>query len=172
MADRPDETQDKVDDDIVVALSNPIDAAAAAPDDLARALARGIGRMLDEIGQTCLYEFTLRNGRRADVIAMAADGRFTIVEIKTSIADFRADAKWPEYLEFCDSFYFAVPEDFPQTLIPQSCGLIVADAYGAAILRPAEETRLNGARRKALTLRYAETASRRLMRLLDPAALL
>jgi hypothetical protein len=103
---------------------------------------------------------------------MAADGSFTIVEIKTSVADFRADGNWPEYLEFCDLFYFAVPESFPQPLIPQSCGLIVADAYGAAILRPAEETRLNGARRKALTLRYAETAGRRLMRLLDPAGLL
>jgi hypothetical protein len=163
---------DDADRSALVALSAPIDAAAAAPEELARALARGLGRMLGEAGQTCLCEFTLRTGRRADVFAMAPNGSFTIVEIKTSVADFRADGKWPEYLDFCDRFYFAVPESFPQQLIPQSCGLIVADAYGAAILRPAEETRLNGARRKSLTLRYAETAGRRLMRLLDPAGLL
>jgi len=153
-------------------LSAPIDAPTPVLNGTAQALARGISRMLDEAGQTCLLEFTLRNGRRADVIAMAPDGSFTIVEIKTSVSDFRADEKWPDYIEFCDRFYFAVPEDFPQALIPQSCGLIVADAYGAAILRPAEETRLNGSRRKTLTLRYAETAGRRLMRLLDPARLL
>ncbi len=153
-------------------LSAPIEATASVPDGKAQALARGISRMLDEAGQTCLLEFTLRNGRRADVIALAADGSFTIVEIKTSVTDFRTDEKWPDYLEFCDRFYFAVPEDFPQALIPQSCGLIVADAYGAAVLRPAAETRLNGSRRKTLTLRYAETAGRRLMRLLDPANLL
>jgi hypothetical protein len=153
-------------------LSAPIEMAAPALDGKAQALARGISRMLDETGQTCLLEFTLRNGRRADVIAMAPDGSFTIVEIKTSVNDFRADEKWPEYIDFCDRFYFAVPEEFPQALIPQSCGLIVADAYGAAILRPAAETRLNGSRRRTLTLRYAEAAGRRLMRLLDPANLL
>ncbi|MGH6913543.1 MAG: MmcB family DNA repair protein [Geminicoccales bacterium] len=163
---------DESDAPAVAALSQPLDVAAAAPEDMARALARGVSRMLGEAGHTCLCEFTLRNGRRADVIAMAPDGSFTIVEIKTSANDFRADGKWPEYLDFCDLFYFAVRERFPQRLIPRSCGLIVADAYGAAVLRPAEETRLNGARRKALTLRFAETAGRRLMRLLDPAALL
>jgi hypothetical protein len=172
MSDQPDDLPAYVSAVTVTALSQPIEATPCAPDDRARALARGICRMLDEAGQTCLYEFTLRNGRRADVLALAPDGSFTIVEIKTSVADFRADGKWPEYLDFCDRFYFAVPEGFPRDLVPQSCGLIVADAYGAAILRPAEAMRLNGARRKALTLRYAEAAGRRLMRLLDPASLL
>jgi hypothetical protein len=172
MSDQPDDLPAYVSAVTVTALSQPIEATPCAPDDRARALARGVCRMLDEAGQTCLYEFTLRNGRRADVLALAPDGSFTIVEIKTSVADFRADGKWPEYLDFCDRFYFAVPEGFPRDLVPQSCGLIVADAYGAAILRPAEAMRLNGARRKALTLRYAEAAGRRLMRLLDPASLL
>lgn len=154
-------------------LSRPIEAAAATSEEqLARALARGVCRMLDAEGHSCLCEFTLRNGRRADVIAMAPDGSFVIVEIKTSVADFRCDGKWPDYLEYCDRFFFAVPEGFPRDLIPQSCGLIVADAYGAVTLRPAEEMRLNGARRRALLLRYADTAGRRLMRLLDPAGCL
>jgi len=152
-----------------VSLSTPIETAAAPPDDKAQALARGVSRMLGEAGQTCLHEFTLRNGRRADVMAMASDGSFTIVEIKSSVNDFRTDAKWPDYLDFCDYFYFAVAEDFPQELIPESCGLIVADAYGAAVLRPAEEDRINGSRRRTLLMRYAEVAGRRLMRLIDPA---
>lgn len=142
------------------------------PAGAAQALARGICRMLDAEGHSCLHEFTLRNGRRADVMALSGDGRFTIVEIKTSENDFRSDAKWPEYLDYCDYFYFAVPEDFPQALIPESCGLIVADAYGAVVLRPSGENKLNGSRRRHLTLRFAGAAGRRLMRLLDPAGAL
>jgi len=154
---------------IAASLSTPIETAAAAPDDRALALARGVSRMLGEAGQTCLHEFTLRNGRRADVMAMASDGTFTIIEIKSSVNDFRTDSKWPDYLEFCDHFYFAVAEDFPQEMIPESCGLIVADAYGAVILRASVEDRINGSRRRMLMLRYAEVAGRRLMSLLDPA---
>jgi hypothetical protein len=150
-------------------LSTPLETAAAAPDDRALAIARGVSRMLGEAGQTCLHEFTLRNGRRADVMAMARDGTFTIIEIKSSVTDFRTDSKWPDYLDYCDHFYFAVGEDFPQELIPESCGLIVADAYGAVILRESAEDRLAGARRRMLLLRYAEVAGRRLMSLLDPA---
>lgn len=139
-----------------------------ATDNPARALARGVSRMLGEAGHSCLYEFTLRNGRRADVIAVAQDGLFTIVEVKTTLADFRADQKWQDYLHFCDFFYFAVPESFPAAVIPASCGLIVADAYDAVVRRPSPEDRMNPTRRRALTLRYAQTAGRRLTQLLDP----
>lgn len=142
-------------------------------DAAARALARGVMRLLADAGQSCLCEFTLKNGRRADVIAVAEDGAFSIVEIKTGVADFRADHKWQDYIPFCDRFYFAVPEDFPQRLISESrmngrLGLIVADAYGAVILREPTEDKLSGSRRRALTLRYAQTAGRRLMQILDP----
>ena len=84
-----------------------------------------------------LPEFTLANGRRADVIALAPDGALTIVEIKSCVADFRADRKWPDYEDFCDRFYFAVPETMPSRLLPEDRGLIVADAFGAAIMRDA-----------------------------------
>ena len=98
------------------------------PADPAQALARGIARMFGEAGQSCLFEFTLRNGRRADVIALTPTGQFTIVEIKSSVADFRSDQKWSDYLPFCDFFYFGVSESFPQDRIPETCGLIVAVA--------------------------------------------
>ncbi len=73
------------------------------------------------------------------MIALCGAGRLTIVEIKSSVADFRADRKWPDYRDFCDRFFFAIPDDVPEDLIPEDCGLIVADAYGAAIIREAPE---------------------------------
>lgn len=132
------------------------------------ALARGVCRALAERGAASLTEFTLRTGRRADVIALDADDRFTIVEVKTSPADFRADAKWHDYLDFCDRFYFAVPESFPRELLPGDQGLMVADPYDALILRPAAERAMNPARRRALVLRFARAAAQRLDRLSDP----
>lgn len=174
LTDDPRETQEAptaadTHSGVIAGLSTPIETAAAAPGDRALAIARGVSRMLGEAGHTCLHEFALRNGRRADLMAMSPDGTFTIVEVKSSETDFRTDSKWPDYLEYCDRFYFAVAEDFPQDLIPQACGLIVADAYGAVILRSCTEDRINGSRRRMLMLRYAEVAGRRLMSLLDPA---
>lgn len=136
----------------------------------AQAVARGICRLLGELGQASLTEFTLRTGRRVDVIGLAGDGRITVVEIKSSLADFRADQKWPEYLEFCDRFYFAVPQDFPQEVLPADHGLMVADAYGAAILRPSVELTVASARRRSLILRFAQTAAGRLQGLTDPGS--
>jgi hypothetical protein len=133
---------------------------------------RGVRRFFAQLGQVTLPEFTLANGRRADVIALAADGRVTIVEIKSSVADFRADGKWPDYRDFCDRFFFAVPETVPLEILPESAGLIVADGFGAALLREPPEHPLAGARRKAVTLRFARAAAGALHALADPEALL
>ncbi len=131
-------------------------------------LARGVCRFLRQAGFATLTEFTLRNRRRVDVIAIAEDGRIVVVEVKSSEADFRADTKWRDYLDFCDAFYFAVPEKFPRHLIPDSCGLLVADGFGAEMLREPEEGKVNPARRKSLITRFARTASLRLQALADP----
>jgi hypothetical protein len=129
---------------------------------------RGVCRFLVNAGYAVLTEFSLANNRRADVIGLAGDGSFAIVEVKVSVADFRSDAKWPEYEDFCDRLYFAVPPEFPDELIPEATGLIVADAYGAEEIRPAPETGLHASRRKALTLRFARAAAERHQRLVDP----
>ncbi len=131
-------------------------------------LARGVCRLFGAMGHACLTEVTVKNGRRADVLTMDGKGRFTIVEIKTSLADFRADAKWGEYLEFCDRYYFAVPAHFPREVLPGEHGLIVADAWDATILRASEEAPMHGTRRKAQTLLFAHLAARRLRQLVDP----
>ncbi len=125
-------------------------------------IARGVLRLLSDHGYTGVTEMTLANGRRADVAALGPDGDITIVEIKSSIADFRSDQKWPEYRPFCDRFYFAVGHEFPQDLIPSDTGLIVADAYGGAVIREADCDKLVAARRKAVTLRFARLAAARL----------
>jgi hypothetical protein len=131
-------------------------------------LARGVCRTLEQLGYVSLVEFPLANGRRADVLALGRTGDLVIVEIKSSVADFRADRKWSAYRDFSDRLYFAVPNDFPRPLIPDECGLMVADAFSAAVLRDGSTTRLDAARRRALTMRFARIAATRLRRLLDP----
>jgi hypothetical protein len=133
-------------------------------------LARGVARALAQRGYATLTEVSLANGRRADVMGLGRGGELVIVEVKSSLQDFRSDAKWREYREFCDRFYFAVAETFPRAAIPEDCGLIVADGFGAAVLREAPATSLAAARRKAVILRFALTGAERLRRLLDPAS--
>lgn len=140
---------------------------AVAP---ATSLARGICRTLDQLGYVSLAEFPLGNGRRADILALGKAGEFLIIEIKTSLADFRADRKWSTYRDYADRLYFAVPKDFPAALIPEECGLMVADSFGATILREIPVRPLVAARRRALTLRFARIAAARLRRTLDPLA--
>ncbi len=120
--------------------------------DFPRELCRGVCRALVHRGFAALAEVALANGRRADVLALGRDGELIIVEIKSSVADFKSDRKWPEYREFCDRLYFAVAGDFPQELIPADCGLIVADGFGAAFLREAPAEPLAAARRRAAPL--------------------
>ncbi|HVM81624.1 MAG TPA: MmcB family DNA repair protein [Stellaceae bacterium] len=135
---------------------------------LALLLARGVARAFAQRGLATLAEVALANGRRADILGLGRGGELVIVEIKSSVQDFRSDGKWREYREFCDRFYFAVPDRFPRGLIPEDCGLIVADGFGAAILREAPSLPIAAARRKAMTLRFAILGSERLRRLLDP----
>jgi hypothetical protein len=119
-------------------------------------------------GRSVLRELPLPDGRRADIMAVTASGELTIVEVKSSIEDWRVDQKWPDYLAWCDLLYFAVPVDFPQSLIAEEVGLIVADAYGGEILRHPPRRPVAAARRKALLTDCARLASERLARLEDP----
>jgi hypothetical protein len=134
----------------------------------ALATALGARRLLAGHGFATVTELTLATGRRADIVALGNDGTIWIVEIKSSVADFRADAKWPQYRDFCDRFFFAVPNDFPTGILPDETGLMLADSFGAEITRDAPEHRLTAARRKATMLRFAHAAAGRLHMLVDP----
>ncbi len=133
-----------------------------APGSVADGITRGVMRLLGDMGFAPLTEFKLINSRRVDIAALDQKGRFLVVEVKSSLADFQADNKWHEYLDFCDFFYFAVDTEFPRERLPENHGLIVADAYEAAILRPANESPMNGNRRRTQTLRFARTGAVRL----------
>lgn len=134
----------------------------------ASAIARGTRRMLWARGFATVTELVLASGRRADVAALSDKGELWIVEIKSSVADFRSDSKWPQYQEFCDRLLFAVDRDFPSDILPSQTGLIIADQYGAELVREAPLMVLAGARRKAVTLRFARAAAVRLHGLADP----
>ena len=146
-------------------LENEESLEALAP---GHRLARGVARGLTDLGWSCLFEVSLKTGRRVDVMALDEKGRIAVVEVKSSLADFKADQKWEQYLEFCDLFYFAVPEDFPRDVLPAEPGLMICDAFQAEILRESPLTPLAAARRKALTLRFARLAGNRLLTALDP----
>jgi hypothetical protein len=63
----------------------------------ALAIARGTARFLHALGYSVVSELPLPSGRRADLVALGGDGEILIVEIKSSVADFRADQKWMDY---------------------------------------------------------------------------
>lgn len=130
--------------------------------DITALLARGVTRMLIQHGLAPTLEVPLANGRRADVMALTQKGEIWIVETKSCLADYACDAKWPDYLDYCDRFFFGVTEAFPRQLIPEEAGLIVADGFGGAILRESPVRPLPGARRKAVTLNFARLAAHRL----------
>ena len=142
----------------------------------AQDVARGVSRLLMQEGCSPILEFTLANGRRLDVAALGPDGTVVGVEIKVALADLKGDTKWPDYLEFCEHFYFAIPPDFPDEHVPAGTGLIVADRYGGAIVRPSPVWQIHPSRRKAVTLRFAKVAAERLAMTLelasDPARIL
>ncbi len=130
---------------------------------------RGVCRLLRMHGFAPLPELVLASGRRADVAAVSDNGTIWIVEIKSSLEDFRADQKWPEYREFCDRLFFAVAPRFPVEVLPEEAGLILADRYGAEIVRQTAEHRLAAPRRKAMTLAFARAAAMRLQTATDPS---
>ena len=127
-----------------------------------RNVTRGARRFLRASGFAVLAEFPLPTGRRADLVAVSADGLIRIVEVKSSAADFRADSKWLQYRAHCDLFYFAAPMDFPMDALPRDAGLIVADAHGAMLTRDAPAHKLAAATRRAMLLRFGMLAAERL----------
>jgi hypothetical protein len=134
----------------------------------ASAIARGAARFLHALGYCVVSELPLPSGRRADLVALGGDGEILIVEIKSSVADFRADQKWRDYRLHCDRLFFATVVDVPCEIFPADAGLIVADAFGASIVCEAPEHRLVPARRRTVMLRFAHAAALRLQALADP----
>jgi hypothetical protein len=131
---------------------------------------RGTMRLLLDLDLTALPEFTLGSGRRVDLMGLGRDGRLVAIEVKSCRTDYLTDRKWSDYLDFADQFYFAVGPEFPHDILPPDEGLIIADRYAASVIRPARTRPVAPARRRAVLLRFARTASFRLQGLADPDA--
>ena len=134
----------------------------------ALAVSRGTQRLLVTLGLSCIAELPLKPAHRADLVALGGDGEIWIVEIKSSVEDFRADQKWADYRMHCDRLFFATAQHVPLDIFPADTGLILADAYGADLVREAPEHRLPAATRKRVTLAFARAAAARLQTLCDP----
>ena len=124
---------------------------------------RGVQVLLHEMRLAVLPELPLSSGRRADLICLSEKGEIWIVEIKSSIADFRVDRKWPDYRAHCDRLFFATHPGVPLDIFPDDCGLLLSDGYGAHMVREAPEHRLSPSTRKSVTLNFSRTAAHRLM---------
>lgn len=145
--------------------ASPATDVSEQPD--AADITRGAVRLLDTLGFRPLTEMRLSSGRRVDAIGLDGRGRFAVVEVKSSLADLRADDKWPEYLPFCDWFYFAVAPNFRLDALPENTGIIIADRYGGEVVRASPDTPMASATRRRQTLLFAHTASSRLFQLLE-----
>jgi hypothetical protein len=145
--------------------SFPVDGRQS---ETALAVARGTARLLLSLGFCCVSELPLASGRRADLVALRHDGEIWIIEIKSSIADLKADQKWMEYRLHCDRLFFATTVAVPCDIFPKDTGLIVADAFGASIVCEAPEHRIPAGRRRSMTVRFAQAAAMRLQALADP----
>lgn len=141
-------------------LVNPL--ADGRQSERAMVVRRGVQRLLLEMGAVVIPEICLSTGRRADLVALTRKGDIWIIEIKSSIEDFRVDRKWPEYRLHSDRFFFATHPEVPAEIFPPECGFILSDGYGAEILRDAPEHRLAASTRKALMLRIARAGAARL----------
>ncbi len=146
---------------VSVAVNNPL--IDGRQSERALLVRRGVQVLLNEMRLALLPELPLANGRRADLVGLTEKGEIWIIEIKSSIEDFRVDRKWPEYRGYCDRLFFATHGEVPLDIFPEDCGLLVSDGYGAHLLREAPEHRLPPATRKAVTLNFSRAAAQRLM---------
>ena len=146
---------------VSIANDNPlIDGRQSARAMMVR---RGLQILLDEMRHATLPELVLANGRRADLVTVSEKGEIWIIEIKTSIEDFRVDCKWPDYRAYCDRLFFATHREVPLDIFPEDCGLLLSDGYGAHVMRDAPDHRLAPATRKSLMLNFSRAAARRLL---------
>ncbi len=144
-----------------IAVNNPL--IDGRQSERALLVRRGVQVLLSEMRQAVLPELSLSSGRRADLVSLSEKGELWIIEIKSSIEDFRVDRKWPDYRAHCDRFFFATHGEVPLDIFPEDCGLLLSDGYGAHIVRDAPEHRLAPATRKAIMLNFSRTAAQRLM---------
>jgi hypothetical protein len=109
----------------------------------ALSVARGTSRLMRALGFSCISEMPLASGRRADLVALGADSELV---------------------------FFATAPHVPLEIFPEDAGLILADGFGAEVIREAPVHKLSPATRRSMLLRYARIAALRLQTFADPSA--
>ena len=74
-----------------------------------------------------------KGGRlRADLVAISMGSQIAIIEVKSSVADFKNDKKVLGYAAYCDTLYFAMSSEVYQKvkhLVPSSIGVFVVTTH-------------------------------------------
>ncbi len=114
----------------------------------------------------CHFEFGLmRRGRlRADVIAVDMRGLVVVVEVKSCLADLKADTKAVKYTDYCDAMYLCVSQKLAAHTYTKEwlaehkgIGLLVLDATTGycRVARAARKHLLDDDRRLQIMTRLA-----------------
>jgi hypothetical protein len=127
-------------------------SAVRGQSETARAIEKGLCRLLRERGCLVLRELILPSGKRADIVALRSNGEIWIIEIKSSLQDFRIDRKWSEYHDFCNRLFFAITPNM-KDVFPERVGLVRANRFGGEIIRIPSHHRLLGAHRMNVCVR-------------------
>lgn len=91
------------------------------------------------------FEVSVSHSLRADVMTVKMKtSEVTIVEVKSSVADFRADKKWQNYKAFCNVFYFAMtPETYEKvkdSIKDPDVGVLLVTSEARIKVRPKVRT--------------------------------
>lgn len=96
-------------------------------------------KWLYQRGYIAVAEFTLPNGKRADIFAFN-ESQIIIFEVKVSRSDLMTDQKWTEYLPYCHEFYFLTPPELASRtshkISSENCGQFVENGSSITMVRP------------------------------------
>jgi hypothetical protein len=145
----------------------------------AEALKKASAMMFFKYGFSLTFELGILpwGRRRADVIGCKIKGDLVLIEVKSSVADFRSDDKWTEYLPFADRVYLAFTKEVAKKIynnhelkarIPKRVGILVLgdDGY-MKTAKPAKRVTVEAETRISILARLAWRAgdlSKRLKR--------
>lgn len=135
--------------------------------EIAEALKKASAYLFFRYRYSCYFEVGLKmwGARRADVIGNKINGQIVIVEVKSSVADFKNDNKFEEYLEYCDRFYVCFTQEVWNKVVANAklkarinkrVGVIVlrSDGY-AKIVKPSKNPQVKLETRLSILARLA-----------------
>lgn len=100
-----------------------------------------------------------KGGRyRADVLAINMGAGIEVVEVKSSVADFRSDKKMAQYMQYCDKLYLAVTKpvyDKIKDRVLPGVGVLLVDGSRCWVVKRAQRRMVHAKTRLNLMARVA-----------------